>query len=104
MIKELDSAEIIAFCVKKKHKSDMFEISYHQIQCIGRMMEKEMPTLLVTSDMVSIDAFRCEFSQYVEMRKNILRINRIHEIYSRIERFLPEATVVAKMEEMDIEL
>lgn len=103
MRRELDSSEIIAFCLKQKHQSDKFEISYSKIQTIGRKMEERMPFLNVTSDMVSIDAFRCEFSSYVEMREKYLRINSVHEIYTRIERYLPDSVMVEKMMELELE-
>jgi hypothetical protein len=103
MRKELDSSEIIAFCLKKKSQTDNFEISYQKIQAIGRTMEKECPFLHATYDMISIDAFRCEFSHYVEMRDKYLRINDVYEIYSRIQRYLPEKAVELKMEELNVE-
>ena len=97
---ELDSAEIIAFCLKQKQHSDKFEIAYSKIQAIGRRMEEKMPFLNVSSDMVSIDAFRCEFSSHVEMREEYLRINSVHEIYSRIERYLPDSLLEEKLMKM----
>lgn len=100
---ELDSAEIIAFCLKQKQHSDKFEIAYSKIQAIGRRMEEKMPFLNVSSDMVSIDAFRCEFSSHVEMREEYLRINSVHEIYSRIERYLPDSLLEEKLKELELE-
>ena len=102
MARELDSSEIIAFCLKKKKQTDKFEISYHKIQAIGRTMERECPFLHATYDMISIDAFRCEFSHYVEMRDDCLRINDVYEIYSRIQRYLPEKALESKMEELNV--
>lgn len=100
---ELDSSEIIAFCLKKEIPANRFEISYHKIQTIGRTMEKECPFLNATYDMISIDAFRCEFSHYVEMRDEYLRINDVHEIYTRIQRYIPEGALEKKMEELKVE-
>lgn len=100
---ELDSAEIIAFCIKQERPADKFEITYSKIQAIGRKMEEKVPFLNVTSDMMSIDAFRCEFSSYVEMREASLCINSVHDIYSRIERYLPDSVLEKIMKELELE-
>lgn len=90
MSNELDSSEIIAYCLDQELEKDQFEISYEKIQAIGQEMEKRMPSLQVTYDMVSIDAFRCEFCDNVVMLDDYLRINRVKEVYTRIARFIPE--------------
>lgn len=95
MIKELEAAEIIAFCLKEQHQSETFELHYKTIQAIARKMEEKIPSLLVTSDMMAIDAFRCEFSQYVDMSEIGIRIKHVKMVYSRIQRYLPDG----KMEE-----
>lgn len=104
MIKELEASEIIAFCLKQKRQSDTFEIKYKKIRAIAQKMEEKIPSLLVTYDMVSIDAFRCEFSKNVIMSDQAIRINKVHEIYPRIQRFLPEAMLESKMKEVELEL
>lgn len=104
MIKELESAEIIAFCLKQKHQSESFELQYKKIQAIAKMMEKAVPSLLVTYDLTSIDAFRCEFSQYVKMSDTAIRINRVQEVYSRILRYLPDSKLELKLQEVESEL
>lgn len=104
MIKELEASEIIAFCLKQKRQSRTVELQYNTIRSIARRMEEKIPSLLVTYDMLSIDAFRCEFSKYVIMKEHAIRINRVHEIYGRIQRYLPDEMLELKLQEVEIEL
>lgn len=104
MIKELEASEIIAFCLKQKQQARTVELQYNTIRTIARRMEEKVPFLLVTYDMLSIDAFRCEFSKYVIMNEHTIRINRVHEIYSRIQRYLPDEMLELKLQEVEIEL
>ena len=97
MIKELDSSEIIAYCISTEKRTDDFVISYKKIQTIGRILEERVPSLLVTCDLMSIDAFRCEFCHNVEMKEKELKVHRLNEIYSRIHRYMPEPELASKM-------
>lgn len=102
MAYELDSAEIIAYFIKHQKAIDTFSISYNKIYDLGKRMEALMPSLQVTCDMMSIDAFRCEFSSYVEMRSSELKIRHLHEIYGRIQRYVPEPDLELKMNELEL--
>lgn len=104
MIKELEVSEIIAFCIKEKQQADRFEIKYNTIRAIAKKMEEKHPSLLVTSDMMSIDAFRCEFLHYVEMNDHAICIKHIKKIYSRMQRFLPDEQTVAELKEVELEI
>lgn len=104
MIRELDAAEIIAFCVKQKHHEDTFELKYATIREIAQRMERYVPSLLVTYDMVSIDAFRCEFSKHVVMSEHSIRITKVQDVYSRIQRYLPDPKLEKKMLEVETEI
>lgn len=103
MAHELESSEIIAYFVSQQKEKDEFLISYHKIYEIGKRLERSIPSLQVSCDMMSIDAFRCEFSNYVEMRRSDLKIKHLQEIYSRIQRYFPEADLVSKMKQLEIE-
>lgn len=103
MAYELDSSEIIAYFIKQQKPIENFTISYHKIYELGKKMEALLPSLHVTCDMMSIDAFRCEFSSYVEMRSTELKIRHLHEIYSRIQRYVPEPDLESKMNELELQ-
>ena len=103
MIQELDSSEIIAFCVKQKRAKkspNTLSIPYEDIRVIGNKMEKAIPSLLVTSDMVSIDAFRCEFKNHVTMEKRALKIQDVNAISTRISRYLPPENILSTMKKV----
>lgn len=102
MAYELDSSEIIAYFIKRQKATDSFSISYNKIYELGKKMEKLLPSLQVTCDMMSIDAFRCEFSSYVEMRRSELKIRHLQEIYGRIQRYVPEPDLESKMNELEL--
>ena len=103
MTYELDSSEIIAYLIKHQRAKDNLSISYNKIYELGKKMEILMPSLQVTCDMMSIDAFRCEFSSYVEMRGSELKIRHLHEIYGRILRYVPEPDLELKMNELEMQ-
>lgn len=104
MIKELDASEIIAFCLKENHALDTFEIQYKTIRAIAKKIEEKIPTLLVTADMMSIDAFRCEFSANVIMSENGVRINHVKKVYSHIQRYLPDDKLELQLRVVEAEL
>ena len=104
MIKELEVSEIIAFCLKERYASDTFELQYNTIRKIARKMEEKIPSLLVTADMMSIDAFRCEFSSYVVMSESGIRINHVKKVYSRIQRYLPDENMEVQLRVVGSEL
>lgn len=103
MAYELDSSEIIAYLIKHKMAMDSLSISYNKIYELGKKMEELIPSLQVTCDIMSIDAFRCEFSSYVEMRGSELKIRHLHEIYGRIRRYVPEPDLELKMNELELQ-
>lgn len=49
---------------------------------------------LVTSDYLSIDAFRCAFSQYVKASEEKIVIQNSLEIRKRIERMQPAKQIL----------
>lgn len=104
MIKELEASEIIAFCLKQKRQESRVELQYNTIRTIAQRMEEKVPSLLVSYDMLSIDAFRCEFCKYVDMNEQAICVNKVQEIYNRIQRFLPDEVIEMKLEEVEIEL
>lgn len=101
MIKELEASEIIAFCLTENKQIEPFELKYQTIRAIAKKMEEKDPSLLVTSDIMSIDAFRCEFSQYVEMNESSICIRRVKKVYSRIQRYLPDEQTVLQLREVE---
>ena len=104
MVKELEASEIIAFCLTEKHQIDSFELEYKTIRAIAKKMEEKHPSLLVTSDMMSIDAFRCEFCRHVEMDDHAICIKHVKNVYARIQRYLPDEQTVAQLREVESEI
>lgn len=97
MLKELDVFELIAFCVEQQKDSKEITIPYDRLFFLAREIEKLVPSLLVSCDMVGIDSFRCEFKEYVVMEKTQICIHHLNHIYHRIKRFLPSKDLISKM-------
>ena len=95
MYNEIDSSNIIAALASDKNnaKKDEFIIPYTHIREIAKHLEDTIPTLLATYDMMSIDAFRCYFANYVEMEEKRLIIRNLQEISNKLEKLQPSEAV-----------
>lgn len=92
MINEIDSTGIIAAITEKMAEiAEMATISvkFENIRRIASELEKARPTLFVTADMMSIDAFRCSFLKNVSIEHNIVIIKNFQEIQWRVKNLLP---------------
>lgn len=89
MFNEIDSTSIIAAITKDMIKRNTIHVKFENIRRIAVELERHKPTLLVTSDMMSLDAFRCSFANHVSFKNNILIINNFQDVRWRIQNLLP---------------
>lgn len=93
MSNEIDSTNIIAAITKDMIKVDTIYVKFEDIRRVGVALERHQPTLQVTSDMMSIDAFRCSFVNHVSFRQNLLVIKNFQDIQWRIQNLLPQKEI-----------
>ena len=93
MHNELDSSCIIAALIEYSDDIKEINLSYHHIREVACRLERLKPTLLVTCDMLSIDAFRCSFSQNVVMETNQLVISDFGMIRCQLKKMLPSKDI-----------
>lgn len=102
MVVEIDSSNIIAVIAKQNKNKDRLSLNYGLIRRLAVELEKANSYILTTCDMVSIDAFRCAFKDYVIMDHSELIINEAMYVSNRIQRFLPPVDITNKLEEIYI--
>ena len=94
MIHEIDSSNIIAVMLSSKKTLDTVTLSYASIRKIADSLEKINHSYYTTTDLISIDAFRCSFSKYVVMHDKELVIRNFEEIHNKLTRLLPSEEIV----------
>ncbi len=90
---ELDSTEVIAYMVHKNESCNSFELKYKEIRDICEYVENIKTNVLTTSDLISIDAFRCSFPNNVVMKEESLVIEDILSIKRKMERLMPRKDI-----------
>lgn len=93
MINEIDSASIIAAITNDMLELETIHVKFENIRRVAFELERVKPTLLVTADRLSIDAFRCAFVENVFFEHNDLIINNFQEIQWRIQNLLPSKEI-----------
>ena len=93
MFNEIDSSSIIAAITKDMIKLNTICVKFENIRRIAVELEQHKPTLLVTSDMMSLDAFRCSFANHVSFENNVLVIKNFQDIQWRIQNLLPSKEI-----------
>ena len=89
MSNEIDSTNIIAAITNDIFELKTVSVKFENIRRVALELEKLKPTLLVSADMMSIDAFRCSFVNYVSFEQNFLVIKNFQDIQWRIQNLLP---------------
>lgn len=101
MFIELDSTDIIAFLIKENGFDDDFIIPFSRICHIAEVIESENKDILTFCDRVSIDAFRCAFSDNVKIEHSNITIYNIGAIRSNVERLLPPQRIIELLAEIE---
>lgn len=102
MQNEIDSSNIIAVLVNNKTQARI-KLSYKQIRTIALDLERAIPTLHTTYDLLSIDAFRCSFLHEIEMTSHDLTIKNSPVLQSRIQRLIPSKEITEMIIRFSIE-
>lgn len=97
---EIDSSDIIAYLACKDAKYNRITIQYDEIRYLGYQVEKISSHVLATCDIISIDAFRCQFPEYVKMEATYLEIDNISDILGLLHRLQPTDEVVQILEDI----
>lgn len=96
---ELDSTEVIAYMAQRNKSQDYLELRYSDIRNICRYVESVKSNVLVTSDMISIDAFRCSFPKHVVMTEDSIAISDLKSIRGDIKRLIPRREITDLMDQ-----
>lgn len=91
---EIDSSDIIAYLACRDKDINKVTIQYDVIRHLGYQVEVIDSQVLATCDIISIDAFRCQFPEYVKMESTYLEISNISDISNLLRRIQPSDEVV----------
>lgn len=94
MNREIDASNIIAAIAELSHDMGQFTLPYEKIRNIAITLERTKPTLLVSYDRISIDAFRCSMGKNVVMEEDCLVIKKIEEIKWKLKLLMPSDEIV----------
>ena len=97
---EIDSSEIIAYLACRPDSNDQLCLDYQEIWDIGYRMEKANSAIISECDLMSVDAFRCKFPDYVKMEQDNLLIDNIPDIYSQLENLQPAPDIIKLIDEI----
>ena len=102
MFTEIDSTDIIAYLLKDYVSVEDYSIPLSRIRQLADAIETEHKDILVTCDMMSIDAFRCAFSSNVKVENACIVISDVSSIQTRVKRLLPPREVVDIFDEIRV--
>lgn len=93
MLNELDASNIIAAIAGNNQDADNLMLYYSDIRNVAKRLEKDKPTLLTSYDLISIDAFRCQFVPNVEMNNYYLTIKDLPAIKFSLRKLMPSKEI-----------
>lgn len=95
---ELDSFNIIALEISLyATELETLELKFESIFTRVRQIESQFPNIEVSCDMMSLDAFRCEFEEYVVFTSSSIKLQNKNIRKRILERYLPEESVSNKL-------